>query len=680
MHVIHVALGGCLRRPPVAYGLTEDTGGHIAYVLGAAMAQAERPGTRMVEIVTRAFDAPALGACHAEPVEEVAPRCRIRRLRTARRDYLSKEALEAEIPALSDAFLAMLAEGPRPDVIHAHFADAAVLARAAEARFGIPWIYHSHSLGREKSQAGLPAEGGLARRIAREDAAIAGAGAIVASSRDEAERQLVVADPGAEGRIHRVSPGVATREVGDPDRARALLAPHLDDPDKPVVLAVARPIAKKNLGALVEGWGADPDLVARSNLVIVAGLHAAPDATDEAARIHAALAAAVERLGLRGRVALPPHHDGADIAALYALAARGGVFVNPAHHEPFGLTLIEAAQADVPVVATRNGGPVDILRNLGSGELVDPADPADIARGIRAVLEDPQARDRARRAGSRARRLYSWQGWAARVEGIAASLHARAPRPGIARHLFASDLDGTLTGDRAAAARFAGWHRNRPAGLHFAIATGRSLPEARRVLAEWDLPMPDLFLSSVGTEIWRPLRSGAFALCPDWQAEADRDWDQAEIAASLAPIGLRPQAAHDQRRWKLSFVADASGAQAARHALDAAGLPALVVHSHDRLLDVLAPHTGKAAAVRFEARRLGLAEDRVAVAGDSGNDLDMLQAFAGILPANASPETAPARTAWRAGRPHADGVLDGLARLGLAPAARPPRRGVVAAE
>ena len=39
MRILHIALAGCLKAPPVDYGITEDTGGHIAYVLGAAVAQ-----------------------------------------------------------------------------------------------------------------------------------------------------------------------------------------------------------------------------------------------------------------------------------------------------------------------------------------------------------------------------------------------------------------------------------------------------------------------------------------------------------------------------------------------------------------------------------------------------------------------------------------------------------------
>ena len=94
----------------------------------------------------------------------------------------------------------------------------------------------------------------------------------------------------------------------------------------------------------------------------------------------------VDRHDLWGKVALPRQHSAQDISDLYALAAEGGVFCNPAFHEPFGLTLIEAAQAGVTLVATQSGGPSDILPELGFGALIDPYDTASLARGLRDVL------------------------------------------------------------------------------------------------------------------------------------------------------------------------------------------------------------------------------------------------------------------------------------------------------
>ncbi|RVV99996.1 HAD-IIB family hydrolase [Mesobaculum littorinae] len=658
--------------------MTEDTGGHIAYVLGAAQAQARRADVAQVDIVTRAFEDRRLGAIHAMPREAVAPGLDILRLRTARSDYLDKDALEQEIPALRDAFLGLLRRMPlRPDILHAHFADAAQLAQAAEHAFGLPWIYSSHSLALDKLGGAQVLPGsGMARRIARERAAITGASAIIASSRDEAERQIVAYAAQAEGRTHRVAPGGTAARSRDTARARALIAPFLRAPDLPVILAVARPIRKKNLAGLVTAYAADPALRARANLVILAGQRQGLRGQGaEADGVFAELFDLIDRHDLWGHVALPRQHGAGDVAALYALAARGGVFVNPAQHEPFGLTLIEAAQADVPLVATRNGGPADILRSLGAGELTDPADPLDIADALRRTLDDPRRAARARAAGQRARRIYDWDRWAARVHGIQAALlrdrrqggpvtHHRALR---ATRLLACDIDGTLTGDRTAAARFAGWHATREPGVRFAVATGRSVVEARRVLADWGLPEPDVFITSVGTEIWRRSAGDLLTLCPDFAAHVTQGWARADIAATIDELDVPQQPAWDQRRWKLSYFGTAQEAARIEQALAQAGLRARVVASHGRLIDVLPPQAGKAATIRFEAARHGLPDTACITAGDSGNDLDMLAGFANaIIPANASSEVAGVARAYRARAAHADGVLEGLGRFGLA--------------
>ncbi|RJL04843.1 HAD-IIB family hydrolase [Paracoccus aestuarii] len=664
MDIMHIALGGCLKAPPVRFGLTEDTGGHIAYVLGAAMAQAALPQVGGVSIVTRAFA--GMDPVHDRDREDVGPKCRILRLRSGDPRYLAKEALEAQIPALTRALLAMLGNmDRRPDVIHAHFADAARLARAAERAFGIPWIYTPHSLALQKSpDAGR--DPALRGRIRSERAAMAGAGAIILSSRDEAERQLAPYGAAAEGRAHVLPPGVTLAADPGPAAGRALIAPLLDRPDLPIVLAVARPVPKKNLGALIEAFAASPRLRAAANLVILAG-QAGMD--DDQARLRDGLAARVAALGLAGRVAMPPDHDADQLRALYAVAARGGVFANPAHHEPFGLTLIEAAQAGVAVVATRHGGPVDIIDRIGHGALVDPGDPRAIAAACLRMMRDRRGIPLAQ---ARAATTYDWPRWAQASLRIAGRLRARAPvLPEAPRRILACDIDGTLTGCARSAEGFGRWHARRPDGLVFAVATGRSLPEARRVLQDWALPLPDLFITSVGSEIWRWRDGDRLRLCPDYAAHLDADWDRAAVLDALSAMRPAWQAPHEQRRWKLSLTGDADqGGRVARH-LARAGLRARVIASHGRFIDILPHRAGKAAALRFEAARHGLDLSRCVAAGDSGNDADMLAASGhSILPANALAELDHLRGTriCRSSRAHAAGVIDGLARLGLIPA------------
>lgn len=265
MFILHLALGGCLKPPPVAYGVTADTGGHIAYVIEAARAQARREDVAQVSIVTRLFADARLDPCHARVRETIEAKVTIDRIATAEPAYLEKEALDAELPAFIAAFCAHLAALPRlPDVIHAHFADAAAVARAAQAQFGIPFAYTPHALGIDKRATGLGGTGrgddGLDARIDAERAAIAAAAAILVSTRDEAERQIGAYGVPVAGRIHCLPPGVPHREAAganDGDTIADRLGAWLDRPERPILFAVARPVAKKNLAALVRAYAGD---------------------------------------------------------------------------------------------------------------------------------------------------------------------------------------------------------------------------------------------------------------------------------------------------------------------------------------------------------------------------------------------------------------------------------------
>ena len=674
MRVMHIALGGCLKAPPIQYGITDDTGGHIAYVLGAAQAQAKLSDNRSVTIVTRAFDDPDLGCIHSQEHEQISDKCSILRLRTKDSRYLPKEELDAQLPELTDAFLNALRHADHlPDIIHAHFADAAVLALAAEREFGIPFLYTPHSLGLGKK--GAEHSPAMKARIAQEREAICKAAGIIVSSRDEAEHQVEAYGCHAGGRTHRVNPGVTLPEAGSVEAAEELLAPFLRDPDKPIVLAIARPVRKKNLVALINAFGESADLREKANLVIVAGLREGiTGASEEQDAVIAELFDQVDRHDLWGHVALPRRHRPSDIGALYRLAAEGGgVFANPAFYEPFGLTLVEAVQTGLPFVATANGGPVDIADITGGGTVVKPEEPGAIAEACLKWLNRPGSDLQLARARRQARAEFNWDRWAQEVQALMQDLCA-APgeSPRWLRRIVACDIDNTLTGCRDSAATFAAWVAKRDAGIAYLAATGRSISEARRVLAQWSLPEPEVFITSVGSEIWRRSAPGQYERCAKFAALLDKEWDRAEVEDVLRAQDLKPQPVYEQRRWKISYMGTAEEADNIRDRLYEHRLSARVVASHGRFIDVLPRAAGKANAIRFVAREFGLDLADCIACGDSGNDLDMLtRCGRAIVPSNAFDEIASLTRPglYRSKAPHALGVLEGLEQLGMAQSA-----------
>jgi glycosyltransferase involved in cell wall biosynthesis len=80
------------------------------------------------------------------------------------------------------------------------------------------------------------------------------------------------------------------------------------------------------------------------------------------------------------------------IARPQAVLAGAGALVLPSLAEGFGLVLIEAMAAGVPVIATDVPGIRDVVRDGVTGLLVPPANPPALAAAIRRVVEDDALR------------------------------------------------------------------------------------------------------------------------------------------------------------------------------------------------------------------------------------------------------------------------------------------------
>ncbi|WP_353225931.1 HAD-IIB family hydrolase [Salinisphaera hydrothermalis] len=676
MYIMHIALQGCLRANTVEYGITSDTGGHIQYLMQLVSASASDPRVERIDIVTRAFDAPFSAHDYRRAEETVNAKTRLIRLASGKPEYLDKEALHTELDDLTAALNAYIARAPRrPDFIHAHYADAAEVAAGAKACHGIPFVFTAHSLGRVKqAHGGASDPAALARRIEYEEGALARAALVFASSRDEAELQYADYENYDPGRIRIVRPGIdsaAFRDARPADDAHALLARFLTEPDKPVILAIARPVARKNLLGLVRAYGQSPTLRERANLVIVAGTRQRlADLEPELAENMRALFEAIDEYDLHGRIAYPKQHRAEDIPAIYAWAReRGGVFVNPALNEPFGLTLLEAAAAGLPVVATDSGGPNDIVSYCDNGELVSPHDTDGLATAIERVLADRRRWGRLSRNGRRAALDYDWHEHANRYHALLADLDAApAPAPVSPRaRLLVCDIDGTLVGCRTGVRRFNAWQAEND-DVVLAIATGRSFHSALDVLEQAGIRRPRCLITSVGSEIYHLADDGTtYRRDHGWSHRLAANWPRADIAACVADVpGVLAQSPLEQRRFKLSYLTgdDPAIATAVRRHLRCEGLKASVIHSHGCYLDVLPQGVSKGAAVARLRDRYGLPPEQVIVAGDSGNDAEMLRlSQQSIIVANAEAELIayPGLThAYRARAGHGRGVVEGM--------------------
>jgi glycosyltransferase involved in cell wall biosynthesis len=107
------------------------------------------------------------------------------------------------------------------------------------------------------------------------------------------------------------------------------------------------------------------------------------------------LEAQVERLDLRGSVTLVGWHDDID-----QLLRDSDAFVHTARWEGFGLVLLEAMRASLPIVATQVAAIPEVVEDGVTGILVPPDDPNAVADAVLSLVLDPRRARELGRAGS----------------------------------------------------------------------------------------------------------------------------------------------------------------------------------------------------------------------------------------------------------------------------------------
>lgn len=684
MKIWHIALQGCLKKGGVDYGCCADTGGHIKYLIDLVTSLSlDQPELEQV-IITRRFEDSRFPDHYHEVGELFSERVRICRIADSERGYLPKEKLWKHRDRFVENLERVLEdEGELPDMVHAHYADAGAVAAHLKKRYGVPFIFTAHSLGRVKeieSPETIGDSEDFEARVDAEELAIAKASLIIASSKDEAEKQLALYRNYSAEKIRIIAPGTSFVKVPDAPQRRAAiegnLTNYLKDPSKPLVLAIARPMRRKNLRGLVEAFAGRLWLRENCNLLILAGCRTRlSDLPGEQEEELVDILRKVDDYGLQGRVALPKVHCEQDLESYYQLTADlGGVFVNPALHEPFGLTLLEATLAGLPCVSTRNGGASDIMREHRNGLLIDPHSTDEIGQAIEKVLKQPEVYRELSEAALNARENLDWIVHAKRYRLVTKEIlesqvgvSAFTPLEG---GLICCDIDNTLTGDVASLRALTSWLAGKPEH-HFIVSTGRGFEDALSVLDQWKIPRPKVLVTSVGSEIYHMQADQSYQLDEVWSRSHCQSWDVekvGELLARFSEVTLQKPAL--QRPRKLGYYLKGYSGdvlERIRETLAQNGQDSEVIFSHDLYLDILPSGVDKGHALGYLQDYLAIPRERTIAAGDSLNDRSMLtMAGMAIVVGNGAEELSilrPVKGILFAEQKFAAGLLEGLKML-----------------
>ncbi len=271
-----------------------------------------------------------------------------------------------------------------PNVIHSHFAAASGGVPAAARRLGLPYIHTEHTSNAVwKAGSRTPAwVRNLVKVIRR------------------AEAVIVVSEDLRQGMEH-LGLGEDLIVVGNPVDG-AEFAPSPDQTDQPQLVNVGSLIPRKRVGLLLEAFAGVAQVKPTATLVVIGEGSQAED-----------LKKTAEQTGLADHVSFMGKLSRSELAKIMA---ESHVYVHTSEAETFGVSIVEAQLAGLPVVTTNCGGVVGDHPNPHMTVVGD--DPNLIASGVLDVLDQAHTHDDRRQIARSARSLWSFQGVAADVEAI----------------------------------------------------------------------------------------------------------------------------------------------------------------------------------------------------------------------------------------------------------------------
>jgi sucrose-phosphate synthase len=230
-----------------------------------------------------------------------------------------------------------------------------------------------------------------------------------------------------------------------------------------------------------------------------------------------------------------------------------------------------------------------------------------------------------------------------------------------------SDWDNTLFGDDESLTKLTEVLRGLENHFVIGIASGRNINSIIEMIKKTNFLVPEILIPSVGSEIY--IKSADRLLyneLTDWKQHLSEGWMRDKIVNSLKDVdNLDMQAESEQMDFKISYhINENTDIEQIKQRLNKQNQGIKIIPSKNKDLDILPDRSGKGKAIEFLSKKFRIPFESIAVAGDSGNDEDMLTIGTNaIVVGNHSEELKKLKSKEKiyfAEAEYAAGVLEGL--------------------
>jgi D-inositol-3-phosphate glycosyltransferase len=372
-------------------GRTKDAGGMNVYIRELARELGRRHTT--VDIFTRWTNE------QAPHIVPLSAQVRVIHIPAGPFVSIPKQDLYQYLPAFTQQIEEFRrAEGRDYDIMHSHYWLSGIAATQLAQRWDVPHVTMFHTLGRLK-QIANPSDHEPPLRLEMEQQLVHQADRIIAATAEE--RMQIIRYCGVSAHRVQVIPcGVDLKlfvaQNKQLAREKLGLKPH-----QPLLLFVGRLDPFKGPDLFLRAAA----MMEKKAQIVVVGGNLRDD--DELAALQKLasdlkLGSRVHFLGARPQQELPMIYSAADVTVV------------PSYHESFGLVAVESLACGTPVVASRAGGLMTVVRNNETGYLV-PRCPGFFAERLDALVGNPALLERMQLAARPSILHFSWDSVANQV-------------------------------------------------------------------------------------------------------------------------------------------------------------------------------------------------------------------------------------------------------------------------